>query len=347
MNEFIGLGALVLMILLGSAVSSGVEAALLTVNPLRVHELVGRPHPPRGALTLQRLKTRMGRALAVLVIANNAFNIFGSIMLGGYAAQVFQNQGVKGIALALFSISLTVLVILLGEILPKALGSRFALPVALASASSVSLLLKLMLPMVLLLERLMPAITAENELTTDEEEIRLLARLGSQTGQIEADEAAMIAKVFQLNDLTARDLMVPRVSAPTLPGQAELASLEATLVGTGASWWVVLGEGVDEVLGLASRDRLLAALVQGLGHTPVAQFSEPVAFVPEMIRADRLLTAFRRRSQTPRVVVDEFGGFVGVIGSDVVLAVLAGWWRRPQPQPAEALPVANSVVDRG
>ena len=46
MNEFIGLGALVLMILLGSAVSSGVEAALLTVNPLRVHELVGRPTPP-------------------------------------------------------------------------------------------------------------------------------------------------------------------------------------------------------------------------------------------------------------------------------------------------------------
>ena len=347
MNELVGLGGLVLLILVGSALCSGVEAALLTVNPLRVHELVGRPQPPRGALTLQRLKIRMGRALAVLVIANNAFNIFGSIMLGGYAAQVFHNQGVKGMALALFSIGLTVLVILLGEILPKALGSRFALPVALASASSVSLLLKLMLPMVLLLERLMPAITAENELTTDEEEIRLLARLGSQTGQIEADEAAMIAKVFQLNDLTARDLMVPRVSAPTLPGQAELASLEATLVGTGASWWVVLGEEVDEVLGVASRDRLLAALVQGLGHTPVAQFSEPVAFVPEMIRADRLLTAFRRRSQTPRVVVDEFGGFVGVIGSDVVLAVLAGWWRRPQPQLAEPAQTVNSVVDRG
>ena len=118
-------------------------------------------------------------------------------------------------------------------------------------------------------------------------------------------------------------------------------------MGTGASWWVVLGEGVDEVLGVASRDRLLAALVQGLGPTPVAQFTEPVEFVPEMIRADRLLTAFRRRSQTPRVVVDEFGGFVGVIGSDVVLAVLAGWWRRPQSQQAEPAPATNSVVDRG
>ena len=331
MNEFIGLGALVLMILLGSAVSSGVEAALLTVNPLRVHELVGRPHPPRGALTLQRLKTRMGRALAVLVIANNAFNIFGSIMLGGYAAQVFHNQGVKGIALALFSIGLTVLVILLGEILPKALGSRFALPVALASASSVSLLLKLMLPMVLLLERLMPAITAENELTTDEEEIRLLARLGSQKGQIEADEAAMIAKVFQLNDLTARDLMTPRVAAPTLEGAASLEQLRSTLLANNAEWWVVLGEEVDEVLGVASRERLLTALLEGEGGRNAASLSAPVDYVPEMIRADRLLTGFRRNSTGVRVVVDEFGGFVGVIGAEAVLAVLAGWWRRPQP----------------
>jgi CBS domain containing-hemolysin-like protein len=336
MNEFIGLGALVLMILLGSAVSSGVEAALLTVNPLRVHELVGRPHPPRGALTLQRLKTRMGRALAVLVIANNAFNIFGSIMLGGYAAQVFHNQGVKGMALALFSIGLTVLVILLGEILPKALGSRFALPVALASASSVSLLLKLMLPMVLLLERLMPAITAENELTTDEEEIRLLARLGSQKGQIEADEAAMIAKVFQLNDLTARDLMVPRVAAPTLAAQASLQSQREAVLLNRSPWWVVLGEEVDEVLGVASRERLLVELAEQRGGTPVGALSESVEFVPEMIRADRLLTSFRRNGSGVRVVVDEFGAFVGVIGPEAVLAVLAGWWRRPASAIEEA-----------
>ena len=57
--------------------------------------------------------------------------------------------------------------------------------------------------------------------------------------------------------------------------------------------------------------------------TPL-DLSEPAEFVPEMIRADRLLTAFRRDNAGVRVVVDEFGGFVGVIGPDAVLAVLAG-----------------------
>ncbi len=331
MNDLLILALLVVLVIAGSALCSGVEAALLTVNPVRVHELAARSKPVRGARRLEQLRQRLGRTLSVLVIANNGFNIFGSLMLGGYAAIVFKRQGIEGVALPLFSVGLTVLVILLGEILPKALGSRLALPVALASAPALSIVAGLMLPLVLLLVRLLPAITAENEISTDEEEIRLLARLGSQKGQIEADEAAMIAKVFQLNDLTARDLMTPRVAAPTLDGATSLEKLREDLLANNAEWWVVLGEEVDEVLGVAGRERLLAALLQGEGNRTAASLSEPVDYVPEMIRADRLLTGFRRNSSGVRVVVDEFGGFVGVIGAEAVLAVLAGWWRRPQP----------------
>ncbi|MFT7657136.1 MAG: putative hemolysin [Cyanobium sp.] len=331
MNDLLALALLVVVVIAGSALCSGVEAALLTVNPVRVHELAARSQPVRGARRLEQLRQRLGRTLSVLVIANNVFNIFGSLMLGGYAAIVFKRLGIGGIALPLFSVSLTVLVILLGEILPKALGSRLALPVALSSAPTLGVLARLMLPLVLVLEQLLPAITADNEISTDEEEIRQLARLGSQKGQIEADEAAMIAKVFQLNDLTARDLMTPRVAAPTLEGAASLEQLRSTLLANNAEWWVVLGEEVDEVLGVASRERLLTALLEGEGGRNAASLSAPVDYVPEMIRADRLLTGFRRNSTGVRVVVDEFGGFVGVIGAEAVLAVLAGWWRRPQP----------------
>ena len=168
---------LVVVVLLGSALCSGVEAALLTVNPIRVHELAARSRPLTGARRLAKLRQRLGRTLSVLVIANNGFNIFGSLMLGGYAAWVFEQRGISGIALPLFSVGLTVLVMLLGEILPKALGSRLALPVSLAAAPLLHWLGLLLSPLVLLLERLLPAITAEAEITTNEEEIRLLAGL--------------------------------------------------------------------------------------------------------------------------------------------------------------------------
>ncbi len=320
---------LVLVVLLGSALCSGVEASLLTVNPIRVHELAARSRPVAGSRRLAKLRQRLGRTLSVLVIANNGFNIFGSLMLGGYAAWVFEQRGIGGAALPLFSIGLTVLVMLLGEILPKALGSRLALPVSLAAAPLLHWLGLLLSPLVLLLERLLPAITAESEITTNEEEIRLLARLGSQKGEIEADEAAMIGKVFQLNDLTARDLMTPRVSAPTLDGSLSLEAQRALLLGNNAPWWVVLGDQVDKVLGVANRERLLTALLENRSLLTPVDLCEPVEYVPEMIRADRLLTGFRRDSSGVRVVVDEFGGFVGVIGAEAVLAVLAGWWRKP------------------
>lgn len=223
MNDVVALALLVVVVIAGSALASGVEAAILTVNPARVHELANRAKPLRGARRLDQLRQRLGRTLAVLVIANNGFNIFGSLMLGGYAAAVLHNHKVDGVALPLFSIGLTLLVILLGEILPKSMGSRFSMPVALASAEAVHWLGRLMLPVVLMLEQVLPAITQDNEISTNEDEIRLLARLGSQKGQIEADEAAMIAKVFQLNDLTARDLMVaPGVTPP--PSMAGPAS---------------------------------------------------------------------------------------------------------------------------
>lgn len=322
-NLFV-LGVLVLIVLVGSAMCSGIEAALLAVNPIRVHQLAVRPKPVTGAKRLAKLRQRLGRTLTVITITNNGFNIFGSLMLGSYATYVFQG----GLALPLFSIVLTILILLLGEILPKSIGTRLALQVSLASAPMLHFLVILMKPIVILLEKLLPVITTENEITTNEEEIRQMARLGSQKGQIEADEAAMISKVFQLNDLTARDLMTPRVSAPTLDGATTLEKLRSILMTNNSHWWVVLGEEVDKIIGVTSRERLLTALLNGQSQLTPSDLCETVEFVPEMIRVDRLLTSFNKDKSGVRVVVDEFGAFVGLIGAEAVLAVLAGWWRK-------------------
>ena len=327
-TDLLSLIALVAVVLAGSALCSGVEAALLTVNPLRVNELAARKKPVRGAKRLEKLRQRLGRTLTVLVIANNGFNIFGSLMLGSYATFVFEQQNISGIALPLFSIGLTVMVIVLGEILPKSIGSRLAIEVSLISAPFLHLLGIIMKPLVILLEKLLPVITAENEISTDEEEIRQMARLGLQTGQIEADEAAMISKVFQLNDLTARDLMTPRVAAPTLDGSAKLNTLKNKLLTNNSQWWVILGKEVDKILGIANKETLLTALLQGNGELTASELSESVEFVPEMIRIDLLLSGFDQDTKAVKVVVDEFGGFVGLIGAEAVFAVLAGWWRQ-------------------
>jgi len=325
-QDILLLTALIAVILMGSAMCSGIEAALLAVNPLRVHELARREPKVLGARRLEKLRHRIGRTLTVVTIANNSFNIFGSLMVGSYATYIFQDR--IGNVKPIFFIGLTILVLLLGEIVPKALGTRLALQISLTSAPVLDFLSIVMKPLLIVLERLLPIITAKSELTTDEEEIRQMARLGSQIGQIEDDEAAMISKVFQLNDLTAKDLMTPRVAAPTLPGRVSLQSVKSNLLENNSTWWVVLGEEVDKVVGVANREKLLASLLQGNSDLTPYDLSENVEFVPEMIRVDRLLLGFNEDKNGVRVVVDEFGGFVGLIGAEAVLAVLAGWWRK-------------------
>ena len=329
MNPIVVLLVMAALILMGSALASGVEAAMLTVNPIQVHTLSQQRVP--GSRALERIKARPGRSLALLVVINNLFNISGSMLLGSQANQVFEQLGGGPAQLLLFNGGYTVAVILLGEILPKSLGNSFAMGISLVSARFLLALERLTLPLLLLLEKLMPAISAEAELTTNEREIHLMARLGSQQGQIEADEAAMIGKVFALNDLTARDLMVSRVATPSLSGAASLESVrEQILQAPEDAWWVVLGAEVDEVLGVQSREQALSELLRGGGQRLVSDLCEAPHFVPEMIRADRLLTSFRRGDRTSvRVVVDEFGAFVGLVSAADILGVLAGWKRVP------------------
>jgi putative hemolysin len=343
MNPIVVLIVMAAVILLGSAIATGVEAAILTVSPIQVHTLTQQRVP--GARALERIKARPGRALALLVVANNLFNISGSMLLGSHADGVFHSEGPFGnrlggaLGLAVFNVVFTLLVILFAEILPKTFGNSFAMPIALVSARILLVLERITLPLLKLLEAVMPAITAEAELTTNEREIHLMARLGSQQGQIEADEAAMIGKVFALNDLTARELMVSRVATPSLPGDISLESARSEIIAAPEdAWWVVLGEEVDQVLGVQSREEALTELLRGNGHRRVSELCEAPQFVPEMIRADRLLTTFRRGDKTSvRVVVDEFGAFVGLVSAADILGVLAGW-KRVQTEPGEAQP---------
>ena len=315
---------LIIIILVGSACCSGVEASFLAVNSIRILELGSKQKPKSSANQLLKLRKHLGRTLTVITITNNGFNIIGSVILGVYGALVINTN----FGLTLFSISFYVLVVLFGEVLPKAIGTRFSLQIALLSVPVLRILNTLMRPFLILIEQIFPVITAENEISTDEEEIRQMAKIGSQKGFIEADEAAMIFKVFQLNDLKAKDLMIPRVSATCIDGSSNLEQISKLIMSDNSPWWVVLGDKVDKIQGVVKREKLLTEIIKGKNKKLLSELCDPVEYIPEMIRADQLLTRFDKDHKGVKVVVDEFGGFVGIIGAEAVLSVLAGWWKK-------------------
>ena len=308
--------AAVLVVLVGSGLCSGSETALLSVSEVRARQLAGQGRRGRALLAI---KERIARPISAIVVLNNVFNIVGSIAVG-FAAAAALGEAWVGVASGV----LTFLVILFAEILPKTLAERYAEQVSLAVALPVRGLTVLLTPLVALFELLMRPLTkGARPPTTNEAEIRLLARIGRSEGLIEGDEADMIQRVFLLNDRTAEQLMTPRAAVTWLDAGRVLADARVDILGSEHSRIVVADGDLDEIVGIALRHELLAGLLADPEAT-VGTHVRPVDAVPWVARADDLLERFRSRRSHIALVLDEHGSAMGVVTLEDVLEILTG-----------------------
>ena len=306
------------IVLLSSAICSGSEAALFSVRLVKVRRLAESKQPE--ALALLSIRERMNRPIATIVILNNIANIVGTSVVVSVARDVLDSQW-----LGLVSGILTFLVILFSEIIPKTLGERYADQIALVIARPVAGLTRILTPLVWCIEKITTPLTASaNSFTTDEAEIKLLAKMGQEAGAIEDDEFEMIRKIFDLNDMTAADLMTPRVVMTYLKGDLTLAEAKEEILTSPHSRIIVIGETPDQVTGVALKTELLAGIIQGKLDQSISHFSHEVHLVLGRKRANQLLSIFQQTRQHLAVVVDEYGGVSGVVTLEDVLEVLTG-----------------------
>jgi CBS domain containing-hemolysin-like protein len=309
---------IVIIVLLGSAFCSFAETVLLTVSEIKVKQWA--QSKKASALALLKIKKKMNRPIATVVILNNIFNIVGSILIGSLATQVLGNN-----LLGLFSALLTFLIIIFGEILPKTIGQRYADNFALILALPVQFLTFILSPLVWLIEKVTEPLTQGKVLpTTNEMEIKLLTNIGSYEGVIEADEAEMITRVFHLNDLSAADLMTPRIILTYLKGDNILKDCQDIIIKSEHSRILVIQDSIDDVIGIGFKNELLTAIIQGKQEEKIANLVRNANFVPETIKADHLLKHFQEIRQHLMVVIDEYGGVSGVVTLEDVLEVLTG-----------------------
>jgi CBS domain containing-hemolysin-like protein len=301
-----------------SAICSGSEAALFSISLVRVRQRA--EGGGAAAKALLKIRENMARPIGTIVVLNNIANIGGSLVIGNLAAEVFGSQW-----LGVFSTALTLAVIVFAEIIPKTLGERYAETIAPIVASPVRILTIIFTPIVWLIERIVaPFVGKDKSPTTNEAEIRLLARIGQQEGVIESDESEMIERVFRLNDTIAGHIMTPRVSITYIHADDTLAEARERILTSEHSRLIVIGDSIDEVRGIALRNELLAALLAGNEQQHVSAVMRPANFIPASVRADKLLEVFRQTRQHLSVVVDEYGGLAGVVTLEDVLEVLTG-----------------------
>jgi len=237
----------------------------------------------------------------------------------------------RGGAVSLFVVvlAITFLTLIIGELVPKQIGLQHAERIAAAFAPAMRSLAWVASPLVQLLSlstqlvlRLC-GIKPSTETSVTEEEIKLMIEQGTQEGVFEPTEQEMVERVFRLNDRTVNALMTPRPDVVWLDLQDPPEETQRKITSNSHTHYPVAEDQIDNIIGMVNSKDLLS---QNLCCQPIDLRSvlRPALFIPETMSALDVLERFKKKRTHVALVIDEHGGFQGLVTTSDVLEAIVG-----------------------
>lgn len=320
-TEIIQLICLILLLML-SAFFSSAETALTTVNLIRMRTLVEDGNAK--AKRVLAITDNSAKMLNAVLIGNNIVNISASSIATVLAIDIFGSVG-AGIATG----TLTILILIFGEISPKTLATIYADKLALSYSGIISLLMKILTPVIyitntlslIFLKLLRVNPTAGNKAMT-EEELRTIVDVGHETGVIESEEREMINNVFDFTDSEAKEIMVPRIDMTFVPVDATYQELLDIFRETKYTRFPVYEDTNDNVIGILNVKDLL--LVENLADLSIREIMREPFFTYEHKKTAELLRQMQASSINLAIVLNEYGTTEGLITLEDLLEEIVG-----------------------
>jgi putative hemolysin len=234
------------------------------------------------------------------------------------------------VALVVVVVSITYATLILGELVPKSLALRHAVPLALAVCGPLDSLARAASPVVRLLTasnrfvlRLLGQKGAAQRAFISEEEVKFMVEEGREQGVFDQTEQELIHSVFQFTESSVKDVMIPRPRIHAIDVETPVEEVLAFIVETGKSRYPVYRNSLDEVLGILYDKDLFRLLAEKKPIT-LAQVIRPAFFTPETTRVSRLLKSMQRRRMPMALVVDEYGGVEGLVTIEDLIEEIVG-----------------------
>jgi magnesium and cobalt exporter, CNNM family len=318
---------IIIICVLFVAFFSSSEAALISVNRLRIRSMVEKGNP--NAKSVQRIREEHGRLFGTILLTENFFIILASSLGTALAISLFPSyRAVTVIA----SVVMTVFIVMFGEITPKTFAASNALRVALMVARPMEFVISLMHPIVWVFTSVTNAIikllggNVEKSPFVTEEEIKAIISIGEEEGALDVEEKAMLHKVFEFGDTLALEAMRPRTEIVSIPNDAKVSEALSLVAEHGHSRYPVVEENVDEVQGILYVKDLVIALSRGeLDESDtIKRMVRPAYFIPETKRIRELMTEMQDQKIQMVIVIDEYGGTAGLITLEDLLEEIVG-----------------------
>ena len=317
------IGALVLIGIGG--LFAAVDAAIGTVSIARVDELVRDERP--GAVRLARVIHERPRYVNLVVLLRITCETAATVLLVDY----LDEQLSRGWALVLAAAIMVVVSFVAIGVGPRTVGRQNAYSISLWAALPLQAISVLLTPisrlLVLIGNALTPGRGFRNGPFASEIELLEVVDLAQQRGVVADDERRMIKSVFELGDTPAREVMVPRTEMVWIEDDKTAGQATSLAVRSGHSRIPVIGENVDDVVGVV----YLKDLVQqtyysnfdGRG-TKVAELMRPAVFMPDSKPLDDLLNEMQRSHNHMALLIDEYGAIAGLVTIEDVLEEIVG-----------------------
>ncbi|BAU07814.1 hemolysin family protein [Fischerella sp. NIES-3754] len=322
------------------------EFSMVTVRRSRIHQLVEAGDIQ--ALAVEVLQRSIDRLLSTtqlgITLSSLALGWIGESTIVVLIKSWLQSWPLPGginIAIA-HSLSIPIafffiayLQIVLGELCPKSVAMLYSEQLARFLGPSVKAIVRFFNPFIWILNqstryllRLFgieytgqswrPPVTPE--------ELQLIISTERESTGLEAGERELLKNVFEFGEVTAQAVMVPRNNIVALPQDATLQTFLEQMAATGYSCFPIIGESLEDIRGIVYFHDLAKPLVAGklVLETPIQPLIRPVRFVPEHTSLSELLPMMQQEKLGMVIVVDEFGGTVGLVTIQDVIAQIIG-----------------------
>ncbi|MGV0992029.1 MAG: hemolysin family protein [Mycobacterium sp.] len=316
-------GAIALILLGG--LFAAIDAAIGTVSIARVEELVRDERP--GAVRLAQVVREKPRYVNLVVLLRIACEATATVLVAGFLTDHMSFRR----ALVVTAVVMTITIFVVVGVGPRTLGRQRAYSIALASAFPLQAISVLLTPisrlLILLGNALTPGRGFRNGPFASEIELREVVDLAQERGVVADDERRMIQSVFELGDTPAREIMVPRTEMVWIESDKSAAQATSLSIRSGHSRVPVVGEDVDDILGviylkdLVRRTYYSASAARDI---TVAEVMRPAVFIPDSKPLDDLLREMQRDRVHIALLVDEYGATAGLVTIEDVLEEIVG-----------------------
>ena len=307
--------------LLVTALLSAAEMAFIAANRVRIRHLAenGNQTAARYLEAFRRPERMLSAAMMGVTVAHITASSLATWTLlpvaGGWAA-------------ALATIILVPVMLVFGEVIPKAVASEWATALILRLYRVLEIAAVILSPVTWGARALVTGVLVALGLRTSgarqfvsREELKLLLQLEPEEADVTSSEAEMIDKIFDLGDTAVREVMVPLVDVAALPDTAAPDEAVRLIQERGFSRIPVFSDRVINVVGVVTAMDLLR---RGAATPDLKSLMRPATYVPETKRIDDLLREMQKARLQMAVVIDEYGGAVGIVTVEDIVEQVVG-----------------------